>query len=170
MDWLSRPTTSFYCVADNNNNARDGARKLWRFDLNLDGTVDATSRKLIHDWKTTRGPDGMKLDAVGRLYVAAGLNRPNPPFETADSATATSTSFRRRECCWSLFPSCDETTNCAFGSEDFRTLFVTAGGTLWSLQATTPGNVTVPTEFGEMTVRARPHSDHKRRGNLRFEI
>ncbi len=44
-----------------------------------DGTVDFATQKLIHDWKTTRGPDGMKLDAEGRLFVAAGLNKPHPP-------------------------------------------------------------------------------------------
>src|SRR5581483_2510073 len=70
-------------VADNNNNTLGGARKLWRFDLRGDGTVDPASRKLLHDWGTGRGPDGIKQDQKGRLYVAAGLNKPNPPFEPA---------------------------------------------------------------------------------------
>jgi len=30
------------------------------------------------------GPDGLKQDRQGRLYVAAGLNKPNPPFEPAE--------------------------------------------------------------------------------------
>ena len=30
----------------------------------------------------------MKLDAAGRLFVAAGLNRPNPPYETQEKPTA----------------------------------------------------------------------------------
>ena len=33
----------------------------------------------------------------------------------------------------------DEVTNCAFGGEDRKTLFVTAGGTLWSIRVNTPG-------------------------------
>ena len=74
-------------VADNNNNTLGGARKLWRFNLNEDGTVDVATQKLVHDWKQTRGPDGMKLDALGRLYVAAGINKPNQ-FETQDQPTA----------------------------------------------------------------------------------
>ncbi|WP_202973936.1 SMP-30/gluconolactonase/LRE family protein [Fimbriiglobus ruber] len=68
----------FLYVADNNNDDLGGARKLWRFDLTADGTVDAKSKKLIHDWGTGRGPDGVKQDAKGRLYVAGGLNKPNP--------------------------------------------------------------------------------------------
>src|SRR5438034_11787700 len=71
----------FLFVADNNNNTKGGARKLWRFDLKADGSVDPKSRKLVHDWRTGRGPDGLKQDEKGRLYVAAGLNKPSPPFE-----------------------------------------------------------------------------------------
>ena len=70
-------------VADNNNSEKAGARKLWRFDLKKDGMVDFTSKKLLHDWKDGRGPDGLKQDTKGRLYVAAGLNKPNLPFEPA---------------------------------------------------------------------------------------
>jgi len=127
-------------VADNNNNTQGGARKLWRFDLRADGTVDFASQKLIHDWKTTRGPDGMKLDAEGRLYVAAGLNKPQPPFETAERPTAGIYVFSPAGDLLEFVPiPRDETTNCAFGGDDFRTLFVTAGGSLWSLRARTPG-------------------------------
>src|SRR5262249_20967134 len=75
-------------VADNNNDTVGGARKLWRFDLRTDGSVDPSSRALVHDWGATRGPDGMKLDGEGRLFVAAGLNRSNPPVETQDKPTA----------------------------------------------------------------------------------
>ena len=69
---------------DNNNNTVGGARKLWRFRLRADGSVDTASRSLIFDWKNGRGPDGMEMDQDGRLYVAAGLNQANPPFETAE--------------------------------------------------------------------------------------
>ena len=35
----------------------------------------------------------------------------------------------------------DEVTNCAFGGADLQTLFITAGGHLWSLQVDAPGRV-----------------------------
>lgn len=140
------PDDRFLYVADNNNNTVGGARKLWRFDLRPDGTVDASSQKLIHDWKETRGPDGMKLDAAGRLYVAAGLNRPNPPFETQDEPTAGVYVFSPAGELQQFIPiPRDECTNCAFGGDDLKTLFVTAGGTLWSVEVETPGRPVWPT-------------------------
>src|SRR5205823_12574540 len=45
-------------VADNNNDTLGGARKLRRFDLRPDGSVDLASKKLLYDWGTGRGPDG----------------------------------------------------------------------------------------------------------------
>jgi gluconolactonase len=134
------PDDKHLFVADNNNSNVGGARKLWRFDLRPDGTVDAASRQLIHDWGTTRGPDGMKLDAEGRLFVAAGLNRPNPPFETQDRPTAGIYVFspEGRLLTWVPIPR-DECTNCAFGEDDRTTLFITAGGSLWSLKTRVPG-------------------------------
>lgn len=133
-------------VADNNNDTIGGARKLWRFDLKADGTVEFSSQKLIYDWKSTRGPDGMKLDVTGRLYVAAGLNKANR-FETADPPTAGIYVFSPDGHLLEFvaIPR-DETTNCGFGGEDLKTLFVTAGGTLWSLRTTSPGTPVWPSK------------------------
>ena len=137
---LVSPRDEFLYVADNNNNTLGGARKLWRFKLRADGTVDPKSRTLIFDWENGRGPDGLKLDREGRLYVAAGLNRPHPPFETAD---------KFKGGVYVLAPDgkllnfiaipVDEVTNCAFGDPDLMTLFITAGGTLWHARVNSPG-------------------------------
>ncbi len=135
----------FLYVADNNNNTEGGARKLWRFDRNDDGSVDLKSQKLLQDWGKTRGPDGIKIDSKGRLFVAAGLNRPNPPFEIQDKATAGIYVFTAEGEPLELIPiPRDECTNCAFGGDDLKTLFVTAGGTLWSIKLREPGVVFWP--------------------------
>ncbi len=133
-------------VADNNNDTAGGARKLWRFELRRDGTVDTATQKMIYDWGSTRGPDGMKLDVLGRLYVAAGLNRPNLPHETADPPTAGIYVFSPAGQLLDFVPiPRDETTNCGFGGDDLQTLFVTAGGSLWQIRTTSPGAPAWPT-------------------------
>jgi gluconolactonase len=132
-------------VADNNNDTMGGARKLWRFDLKKDGTVDPGSKKLLHDWGTGRGPDGLKQDAKGRLYVAAGLNKPNPPFEPAKDKKAGIYVLTPDGKLLAFQPvPRDECTNCAFGGDDLTTLYITAGGTLYSIRTTTPGRVVWP--------------------------
>ena len=137
---LVTPDDQHLFVADNNNNEVGGARILWRFDLQRDGTIDPASRRKIYDWQTGRGPDGMIQDIDGRLYVAGGLNVPHHPSET---------SVRYKGGVYVFSPDGrlidliriqhDEVTNCTFGGDDFRTLFVTAGGSLWSVKSKSAG-------------------------------
>lgn len=134
-------------VADNNND-KGGTRKLWRFDLKADGTVDAKSQKLLYDWKLGRGPDGIKQDAKGRLYVAGGLNKPNPPAEPAEDVKGgvyVIDPESGKLLAFLAVPT-DEVTNCAFGGDDLKTLYITGGGTLYSVRTTTPGRVVWPTK------------------------
>ena len=137
---LVSPGDEYLYVADNNNNNIGAARILWRFRLRPDGTIDPKSRQLIFDWRDGRGPDGVKADREGRLYVAAGLNQPHPPYESA---------AKFKGGVYILSPAgklldfvaipVDEVTNCAFGGPDRKTLYITAGGALWSIPVTTPG-------------------------------
>jgi len=139
---LVSPGDKHLFVADNNNNVIGGARKLWRFDLNADGTVRPQSRRLIFDWKTSRGPDGFKMDQANRLFVAAGLNKASSPFETVEPHPAGIYVLSYDGALLNFVPiPKDEVTNCAFGDDDLRTLYITAGGTLWSLRVSTPGRV-----------------------------
>ncbi len=133
-------------VADNNND-EGGARKLWRFDRKADGSVDAASKKLLHDWKLGRGPDGLKQDVEGRLYVAGGLNKPNPPAEPATDVKGGIYVFSPEGKLLAFLPvPRDEVTNCAFGGVDRKTLYITGGGTLYSIRTTTPGRLVWPKE------------------------
>ena len=132
-------------VADNNNDKVGGERKLYRFDLRGDGTVDLSSKKLLYDWGKGRGPDGVKQDMKGRLYVAGGLNKPNPPAEPAEDVKGGIYVFSPEgKLLTFLAVPKDEVTNCAFGGEDRKTLYITAGGTLYSIRTTTPGRLVFP--------------------------
>jgi gluconolactonase len=135
---LVSPGDEFLYLCDNNNNNHGGARRLVRFNLKSDGTVDPSTRRVLFDWKGSRGPDGMKMDAAGRLYVAAGINKPNE-FETTRFKAGCyilSSSGRLLD----FVPTApDEACNCAFGGVDGKTLFITSGNHLWSIPVTTPG-------------------------------
>ena len=139
---LVSPDDKFLFVADNNSTV-GGARKLWRFDLRPDGSADAGSRKLIFDWKTSRGPDGLKMDTQNRLFVTAGRSQANLPHETVKpySGGVYVLSIEGRLLDFIPIPN-DEVTNCAFGGDDFKTLYITAGGTLWTIPVNTPGRLT----------------------------
>ncbi|MBM3728540.1 MAG: SMP-30/gluconolactonase/LRE family protein [Acidobacteria bacterium] len=131
----------FLYVADNNNNTQGGARKLWRFTLRTDGGVDTASKKLIFDWRDGRGPDGVKMDTQGRLYVAAGRNEAVPPYETTRFPGGVYILSAEGKLLDTVRIPVDEVTNCAFGGTDLKTLFITAGGTLWSIPVSSPGAV-----------------------------
>lgn len=136
----------FLFVADNCNDRLGGARKLWRFALRDDGTIEPGSRKLLYDWGKGRGPDGIKQDIEGRLYVAGGTNESKPPFEPDNSRPGGVSVIDPAEGTLLAFlpvPT-DEVTNCAFGGADGRDLYVTGGGTLYRIRTTTAGRVTWP--------------------------
>jgi len=134
-------------VADNNNDSVGGARKLWRFPRKSDGAIDAQAKELVYDWKQGRGPDGLKQDETGLLYVAGGLNRSNPPFEPDASFKGgiyvidPNKPIDRRLVAFLPVPT-DEVTNCAFGGKDGKTLYITGGGVLYSIRTQSPGRPT----------------------------
>lgn len=129
---LITPDDRYLYIADNNNNTHGGSRKLLRYTLDKNGDVKPGTRKVIFDWKDGRGPDGMKMDAAGRIYVAAGTNKATE-YETNHFKAG----------CYILSPSGrlldfiptapDEACNCAFCGKDGKTLFITSGGHLWSV-------------------------------------
>jgi gluconolactonase len=139
---LVSPDDRYLYVADNYNNRADGARKIYRFGLKPDGSIVPDSRVLIFDWKTGRGPDGFKIDRKGRLYVAAGRNRASR-YETADEFKGGIYILSPAGKLLEFVPfERDETTNCAFGGRDLKTLFVTSAGQLWSVPVSTSGRIT----------------------------
>jgi|GEM_PF-1056599 gluconolactonase len=139
------PDEKFLFVADNVNDPKPlrdvQNRKLWRFDLNADGSVKPDSRKLLFDWETDRGPDGMAVDREGRLYVAAGFNFPSGSETVKKYKSGIYVISPEGDLLHFIPVPIDMITNCDFGGDDLKTLFITAGHKLWSIRVATPGHV-----------------------------
>ncbi len=125
------PDDHYLYICDNNNNTHGGSRKLLRYTFGPDGQPSGKA-KVIFDWQDSRGPDGMKLDRAGRLYVAGGINKASE-YETT----------RFKAGCYILSPkgklidfiptAPDEACNCIIAGADQKTLFITSGMHLWSV-------------------------------------
>jgi gluconolactonase len=135
----------FLIVADNANDNPGDNRKLWRFNLNPDGSVYPASRKLLFDWGTDRGPDGIAIDTNNTIYATAGLNHPALPAQTNDQYKAGVYLISLEGKHLDTIPvPMDMITNCTFGGPGLKTLYITAGHTLWSTPAKTPGALHFP--------------------------
>jgi gluconolactonase len=134
---LSLDQRTLYLV--DSNGAADGRRVIEAFRLSANGAV--SSPRLVYDFGTGRGGDGMCLDRQGNLYVAAGLHA------TRKSTTETLEilpgihvfSPQGRLLAYRETPE-DTVTNCTFGhGASARTLYVTCGRRLLAIESKVGG-------------------------------
>ncbi len=123
-------------VVDSHNVA-GGNRKIWAFDVRPDGSL--TGQRLVFDFGQGRGGDGMRLDRQGNLWIAAGIGKSRHPHETTDVPTGVYVVSPAGQLLGRIPIPEDVITNLAFGGPDFRTLYVTAGKTLFRLGVDVPG-------------------------------
>lgn len=116
-----------------------GHRKLWAFDLSADGIP--TGQRLVFDFAPGRGGDGMAVDTLGNLYVAAGINHARGPHETLDVPPGIYVISPQGELRGRIPIPEDVLTNVTFGGDDLKTLYITAGRTLFSIRVAVPGYV-----------------------------
>lgn len=115
----------------------EGPRLIRAYDLAADGTV--SNMRVFHDFHPGRSGDGMTIDSAGNLYVAAGLNRLRGTSETLDTVAGVHV-FSPDGVLLEHIPIPEDTiTNAAFGGPDLRTLYVTAGKTLFSFRTDIEG-------------------------------
>lgn len=131
-------------VAGNNNSVKGGERKLFRFEvMDCCGTVLLETKKLIYDWGSSRGPDGLAEDVKGNIYVAGGLNSDDVAVEDNSQKGGIYVFSPAGKLIDFIAVQVDEVTNCAFGGNNLKTLYITAGGTLFSIQTKNRGVITV---------------------------
>jgi gluconolactonase len=114
-----------------------GNRKIWAFDLAENGTV--SHQRLVYDFGAGRGGDGMAVDQQGTLYIAAGIFAPRGPHESDAVPTGVYIITPGGELRARIPVQEDVITNCTFGGEDLKTLYITAGKTLFQVRVDTPG-------------------------------
>lgn len=114
-----------------------GHRKIWAFALAGDGSL--SRQRLVFDFAPGRGGDGMCVDQQGNLYIAAGIQRPRGPHETTDVPPGIYVVTPNGELRGRIPIPEDVLTNVTFGGDDLRTLYITAGKTLFTARTRIPG-------------------------------
>jgi gluconolactonase len=132
---LSLDDKTLYIIEQNR--AANRARRIRAFDLSPDGTP--SNPRVFHDFYPGRGGDGMSIDVEGNLYVAAGMNQLRGTSETLINKAGIYI-FTPAGVLTQMVPiPMDSITNCAFGGTDMKTLYVTAGNTLFKFQTKIAG-------------------------------
>ncbi len=112
-------------------------RSILAYDLNADGTI--SNQRVLIDFYPGRSGDGMRVDAEGNLYIAAGLHRTRKTSETLDTRPGIHVVSPQGKLLAFVETPEDTITNCAFGGDDLRTLYVTCGRSLLSVRTMIPG-------------------------------
>ena len=121
---------------------KGGNRKIWKFDLDPSG--QPSNQRVAFDFAPGRGGDGMRIDQEGNLYVAAGVITPRSANETSEVPPGIYVISPEGKLKGRIPIMEDVITNLAFGGPDGRTLYVTAGKTLFTTRVKIPGQVAWP--------------------------
>jgi gluconolactonase len=119
------------------NQAQGGPRLIRSYDLQPDDTV--RNMKVHYDFSPGRSGDGMSIDTQGNLYVSAGMNQLRGSSETLDTKTGVYVISPEGKLLKFIPIPEDFITNNAFGGPDMKTLYVTAGKTLFKVRTDIAG-------------------------------
>jgi gluconolactonase len=104
-------------VADSN---PKGKQQLLAYPLHEDGSVGA--KKVLYDFGKERGIDGMVVDVKGNIYAAAG--------EKEKSGVYIFSPEGKQQV---FIPTPETPSNCVFGGKERKTLYITAGKSLYRI-------------------------------------
>jgi gluconolactonase len=114
------------------NGAEKGARMIRAYDLLPDGSV--RNMRVHYNFYPGRSADGMSIDSQGNLYAAAGLHRTRGTAETLDTKCGVYVISPQGKLLKFIPVPEDYITNTAFGGPDMKTLYITAGKTLYRMR------------------------------------
>jgi gluconolactonase len=103
-----------------------GDRLLLAYPLHADGSVG--KKQVLYDFKDDRGIDGMCVDVKGNIYGAAGQGKTGGVYLFTPAGKKIG-----------LVPTPETPTNCVFGDADHKTLYVTAGKSLYRVKLNVEG-------------------------------
>jgi gluconolactonase len=132
---ISPDDRSLYLVESNQ--VEGGARLIRAYDLQPDGTV--RNMRVHYNFQRGRSADGMSIDTQGNLYASAGLHRPRGTAETLDTKCGVYVISPAGKLLKFIPIPEDTITNNAFGGPDMKTLYITAGKTLYKVRTDIPG-------------------------------
>lgn len=134
---LVSPDDKILYLVEANRATESGARMIRAYDLQPDGTL--RNMRVFHNFSPGRSADGLCADTKGNLYAAAGLNRLRGPTETLATKAGVHVFAPDGKLLRFIPIHEDLITNCTFGGPDNKTLYVTAGKTLFRIQNDIPG-------------------------------
>lgn len=114
------PDQKFLYLAESNSDPK-GKRQLRQYSLKDDGSIGGNTRT-IFAFVGERGIDGMTVNSDGQIVAAAGKGK-----------TAGITIFDSNGKPLGFIPTPEDPTNCCFGGKDLKTLYITAGKSLYRI-------------------------------------
>ena len=121
------------------NGAKGGNRQVSVFDLAADGSVNPASKKLHYNFSPGRSGDGMSMDSQGNLWVSAGMNQLRGTDETLANKTGIYVISPAGKLLKFVAIPEDYITNNTFAGADRKTMYVTAGKTLYKIRTDVAG-------------------------------
>ena len=103
-----------------------GKQQLLAYPLNEDGGVG--DKKVLYNFGKARGIDGMVVDVKGNIFAAAGEGKTGGVHVFSPEGKEIG-----------FIPTPETPTNCVFGGKDRKTLYVTAGKSLYRIPTNTKG-------------------------------
>ncbi len=119
------------------NGTQGGARMIRAFALSAEGTV--SNMRVHYNFYPGRSADGMSIDTQGNLYASAGMGQLRGTSETLDTKTGIYVISPEGRLLKFIPIAEDYITNNAFGGADMKTLYVTAGKTLYRVRTDIAG-------------------------------